>query len=541
MAGRSDIQAGRAYVSMYVNKSGLMSSLNSGLSIVAKGAAASAAAITAVGTTATAAAIAAVNHFAASGDEINKMADRTGASVEALSELRYAAGQSGASLEDLEAAMRAVARKGGAGDPTTLLDEIADELAAIDDPTERAGRALELMGKSATKLLPLMNNGAAGVRALRDEARELGLSFDKTAADNATAFGDAWDRVKSALGGVTFAIGGALAPGLTNILDLVKQAIVVVSQWTRENAGLLQSFTDITGALAGGNFALVGSLAMESLTAAVLSGMSSLADLMGEGWGDVLGTLTTNSMEENWDLAVQGMTAAWDGFVAAITNAFTDAGNAVLKVWQSVTGFISDMIIENQQRLKRIIEMAAHVPELLGLVDAKQLATDILGPDVAAGDKEQAKDIARQQIASQADTMSAALEERRRAANQRAADSGREFGDGLAGGASRLDKAAADSRAQVARLMAEIKAAADRRTAAAAAVTDKPLATPLQQATSLVTYSASTLARSGEAGGVQGKMLKVQEDNKKLAERHLEEARMARRGIDRIATGLTFG
>ena len=44
--------------------------------------------------------IKAVNSFADAGDAIQKMALRTGFSTEALSELKFAAEQSGASLED---------------------------------------------------------------------------------------------------------------------------------------------------------------------------------------------------------------------------------------------------------------------------------------------------------------------------------------------------------------------------------------------------------------------------------------------------------
>lgn len=528
MAGRADIQAGRAYVSLYVRRSSLLTSLNSGLAIVAKGAAAAAAGITTFGTSATVAAIAAVNHFAASGDEINKMAERTGASVEALSELRYAAGQSGASLDDLEAAMRAIAKKGGAGDPSKTLETIANELSGIEDPTERAARAMELMGKSGTRLLPLMLNGAAGIQQLREEARALGLSFDKTAADNATAFGDAWDRVKSALGGVAFTIGSALAPGFANILEIIKQAIVSVSNWTRENAGLLQSFTDITSVLAGGHFALVGMLAMESLNAAIFTGLASLAEMLGEGWSDIIGTLTTNTLEDNWTLAIAGMSSYWNAFVSGVTNVFTSAANVIIRVWQQVTSWITTKIIENHRRLKEMLDLVG-------------LGEKLLGPDIAAQDIGQAKEIATTQIAATAGGLSAALERNRQAAAERAAASGMAFGDKLSGGRSKLSVAAEESRAEIARLMEEIKAAASRRTGLAA---KEAIATPnpttMQQAASLVTYSAATLSRTG-GGGIQARMLKAQEDQKKLAERHLDEVRLARRGIDRIAVGMTFG
>ena len=53
----------------------------------------------------------ALRAFMNTGDELDKMRQRTGFSVEALSELRHAADQSGSSIEDLEAkAMQNMAR-----------------------------------------------------------------------------------------------------------------------------------------------------------------------------------------------------------------------------------------------------------------------------------------------------------------------------------------------------------------------------------------------------------------------------------------------
>ena len=50
--------------------------------------------------------LSAVKHFASAGDALNKMSQRTGVSVEVLSELAYAAEQSGTDVETLEASLR---------------------------------------------------------------------------------------------------------------------------------------------------------------------------------------------------------------------------------------------------------------------------------------------------------------------------------------------------------------------------------------------------------------------------------------------------
>ena len=60
------------------------------------------------GAAVTAPLLASVKAFASMGDKLDKMANRTGASVEALSELAYAAEQTGAGIDIFEKAVGAM-------------------------------------------------------------------------------------------------------------------------------------------------------------------------------------------------------------------------------------------------------------------------------------------------------------------------------------------------------------------------------------------------------------------------------------------------
>jgi len=287
----------------------------------------------------------------------------------------------------------------------------------------------------------------------------------------------------------------------------------------------LETATAVSGAIAAGKFSLIGQLAMESLNAAILAGLAALSELMGEAWGDILGTLSTNSLQENWELGLSGMAAYWDAFVAGITDVFTNAANAIIQVWQKVTSWIADKILENQRRLKDFLDLVG-------------LGEKLLGPDVAPADLAQAKEIARAQIGSTASSLQAALEERRKAASDAAIASSSELGERLAGGRSAIGDAAAKSRAEIERLMAEVKAAAESRKKPESKIA-APDPDTLSKASSLVTYSATQLANQG-GGSIQARMLKVAEDAKAIDAKALEEAKLARRGIERIGMGLTF-
>ena len=128
--------------------------------------------------------VATTNVFAQMGDQLGKMSARTGIGVEALSELGYAAEQSGADLGAFENGVRRMQRfvfeaaKGtqlavetlsrlgltlsdlNGLSPEQQFERIADRLSKIEDPTKRTALAMEVFGKSGTSLLPLMQDGA---------------------------------------------------------------------------------------------------------------------------------------------------------------------------------------------------------------------------------------------------------------------------------------------------------------------------------------------------------------------------------------------
>jgi len=107
----SAIRAGRAYVELFAKDGRLVK----GLQRASARLKAFAAGVTNIGMKAmlagaavTAPLLASVKAFASMGDKLDKMANRTGASVEALSELAYAAEQTGAGIDIFEKAVGAM-------------------------------------------------------------------------------------------------------------------------------------------------------------------------------------------------------------------------------------------------------------------------------------------------------------------------------------------------------------------------------------------------------------------------------------------------
>lgn len=130
------------------------------------------------------------------GDELVKVADRTGLTTEEVQKLQFIAGQSGNSLDEMTAAISSLQRNLVVGDKSavqavkalglnlqelksqTPFDQmalIADAIGRIPNPADRAAVAIQLFGKSGAAILPTLT---AQFKALGNEAP---VMSDKTA------------------------------------------------------------------------------------------------------------------------------------------------------------------------------------------------------------------------------------------------------------------------------------------------------------------------------------------------------------------------
>ena len=109
MASSQGIRAGKAFVELFADDTKLVRGLKAAekrLKAFGAGVQSIGTKLFGLGAAAVAPLLATTNVFADMGDQLAKMSARTGISVEALSELGYAAEQSGADLETLEGGVR---------------------------------------------------------------------------------------------------------------------------------------------------------------------------------------------------------------------------------------------------------------------------------------------------------------------------------------------------------------------------------------------------------------------------------------------------
>ena len=312
MAGRSDIEAGKAHIRLYVKKSELQQGLGwmsgqlkgIGSQVMRVGGM-----VAGLGTAILAPFALALGTFTAVGGSLADMSARTGIAASSLGELGFAAKQTGASLEDVEAGTRrmqktiaeaaqgnkaakeALAALGLTAEdlkgklPDEQLALIGERLIAIEDPARRTEATMAALGKSGTKLLPMLEN----LKALREEAQALGIApLDKSVA-MADQLGDAFDAVRAVGKAAAFEIGAALAPAILPAAEAVKNIAGSVNLWVRENGALVRTVAAVgLGVLALGGIIAAAGAGLFVMGAAISTVLAAAAAL-----GTVLGALVS--------------------------------------------------------------------------------------------------------------------------------------------------------------------------------------------------------------------------------------------------------
>lgn len=172
-------------------------------------------------------------------DQAADSAQALGVSVKTLSEWSYAASMSGSNAEELSAGIRGLSKtmaefegKGTkatkvltefgvkAGDDVdTALTKIAEGFSKLPDGLNKTALAMDVFGKSGAKLIPMLNEGAEGIEALKQEANDLGIVLDSGSSAAAQAFGDNLDKINEKVQGLTIQLAKGLLPALVSISE----------------------------------------------------------------------------------------------------------------------------------------------------------------------------------------------------------------------------------------------------------------------------------------------------------------------------------
>lgn len=345
------------------------------------------------------------------------MARGAGIGVEAFQKLAYAGRMSGVETEKLSASLvkfdRMVAEatggnktymqtfedlgikiKDSAGNlrqPNEIFEDVADIFHNTEDGIGKTALAVELFGKSGADLIPMLNDGKAGLKAFYAEAERLGLALSNEMIAKGDAFSDQLENIGEQVKGVKLQLGAALIPALSAATEKISKVIDKITKWVQENPELAATIGNIamttgkwiailgTAAIAIGSVAFIilqFRKAFRAMSDAVTIGISIFKNIKNtflvvdkamKGYTKTqkLATVATKlfnkalkanpiltiisliialgavvySVIKNWDKIAAWFKKLWD----ALVGIFKAAWEAIKKVWSTVTGWFSNL------------------------------------------------------------------------------------------------------------------------------------------------------------------------------------------------------
>lgn len=245
------------------------------------------------------------------------LARTSGMSVAASSELAFAASQVGMSTADLTKNIGFLARSLGslerdadnAGNvfnrfgisvhdangallPTDeILGAVADRFQRMPDGVEKTALAMSIFGREGRAMIPLLNQGRAGLEKMGEKATSLGLVFGNVSAlKSYIAAQRQWDATLKSLqiqiGSSVLPVLTAFSTGITNLLQAfnridpeTRSAIITATSLAAAIAALTLGWGAAAAAIAafGGPFARVGVMmgSMPNVIAACTAGIKT--------------------------------------------------------------------------------------------------------------------------------------------------------------------------------------------------------------------------------------------------------------------------
>lgn len=224
--------------------------------------------------------IKAMNEVAEKGSQIYKESQRLGMTIKSYQEWNYILERCGESAKDLESIMNPLVQKisqarkgadtfaalgvaiedtnGEARETLDIFTDVITQLQQIENKTERAIKAQEIFGQSASKLTPLLNMETESLQHMTREAYMIGYVM----SDSAVKIGNQYTMMKNALQAsaqsLKNTLGEIFLPYMLAITKVIVKALSYISALFRALAGLPQQRVGADTAKMSDSFSSLG-------------------------------------------------------------------------------------------------------------------------------------------------------------------------------------------------------------------------------------------------------------------------------------------
>ncbi len=320
------------------------------------------------------------------GDQLIKMSQKVGISVESISAMRSQAQLSGTSIDDLKTGLVKLSRAaadaaGGSVEqakafqamgvavkdvngnlrPTqTILEEISKKFASYEDSGAKAALATRLFGKAGADLIPFLNElGDKGLKAVTEDAQKYGTVISTDAAKASEHFNDNVTQLKQSLEGFGTQIVSQLLPSLNQYTD----GLVEGAKQGRGFADSAQIVTDAIKTIAVGVVIVKDAVqGLINIQAALFDSAKAVYTAIGE----IIVAVAVNAKNQfkdaftlNFDDAAKSSQDARDKISSSLKSASVEIKSA----WSAA----STGITEGVDDVKSAFDAAVHPADSFGL------------------------------------------------------------------------------------------------------------------------------------------------------------------------------
>lgn len=281
---------------------------------------------------------------------------------------------------------------GNLRDSEAVYWEVIDALGNIENTSERDALAMQLLGKSAKDLNPLIEQGSERMNELAEEAEAAGYILSGDTLDAYGELQDNLDRLSRRAEGAKNALGTALLPTLTrlsgagsdllgNFTNAIKECDgdlgkmgAVVGDTLKEFVGIITEYTPEIVSLAEGIISgLVGGI-LEAAPALV----QAVADLLPEIGNAIIAAVPLLN-----DAAVSIVTTLIEGIIAVIPTLLEAGAQMLTGIIEGIAGALPELIPAAVEAVTQLVEaLLDNIPLIIDA--ALQLITGLADGIIAA-------------------------------------------------------------------------------------------------------------------------------------------------------------
>ncbi len=295
----------------------------------------------------------AVHQFAQTGEEMGKLHETTGVSLQALSGFKVAAEELNMPLESVTGAIKKMqVNLDAVGGPSKKTKEaldaiglsaanlkslspedqfikIGDAVSKLGDASQRTAEMTALFGRAGVQLLPFFKDGTASMAEMEKKAKELGLSWDDLSVNNAKKAEQAFKDMGLATQGLVNELGSMLAPVVTQVIQSIVQFIETAQTWVNNHPQIIKAFQAVIDIL-GQLWTVVSTVTVEIFT------------FLSDHWKQISDTTTQtfNTLLDFWKSIWNQIWQVIGPVISEILSTFTEWWGKIEELWTKYGGSI---------------------------------------------------------------------------------------------------------------------------------------------------------------------------------------------------------